>query len=493
MIDLRPYQTDFYNEIRAKLAVYKKIIACAPTGSGKTKVFISICLSALSKGKTILIITESDKIYKQLASEVKNFTNINADSRLLYIEHNKVYIAMAQTLARRQKLIEQFKSMGSSLLSIYDEAHLGTATKLLLELPNSLLIGFTATPAMKWAKHLPILYNDIAISVQTEWLVSNGYLTPYQHDQVVPDGIDKLEQRGGEFTEESQERVFDTENAHSFVPRYLNKYAFKKCMVFCASIKSCESLAAYLVEQGIQVAVQHSKYDIRTEAQQSWELGQFHSMDSGVNVCISVASMNKGYDFPPVDLILLYRATTSLPLYLQMCGRASRLFPNKRIWTVVDFGGNGKRHGRWDFTHPWHELWNKVKKKREGVAPVKDCPKCLYLLPAMAMQCPNCGHEFKKQAPSAVEQVRSIMLEKVAAVEGKRLSQLTAIELAYWAKIANKKLHATRVARAQEQKNGGGFLSAFGSAMGYKNGWAPLHLPDPQEPTIDFYDSIVKI
>lgn len=464
---LYPDQQEFYRNVAIEVAKHKRVIACAATGFGKSKVFITIAQNAIAKQRTVLVVTESDKIYKQLDAEIPNTVNINAQAKLSYIAPNRIYIAMAQTLARRPKLIEQFATMGQDLLIINDEAHIGTPTKLLLQFPSAMLIGFTATPHMKWAKHLPLLYNSIVVGSQPEWLVENNRLTRYQHDQVIPKGIETLQIKAGEFTEESQERVFDTENAHQFIPRYLNKYPFKKCMIFCASIKSCESLASYLTEQRIPVAVQHSKYDIRSEAKQAYELSLFHHSTT-TNVCISVASMNKGYDFPMVDLVMLYRATTSLPLYLQMCGRGSRKAPNKTIWTVVDFGGNGKRHGRWDSTHKWEELWNKIKKKKEGVAPVKDCPKCFFLLPTTATKCTNCGYEFPAAKPKHITDVQSVMLDKL---KNTKVSDMNPIELAQWATLNNKRAYAARAAREAE-KHTVGYLEQYGKAMGYKKGWS---------------------
>jgi len=473
-IQLYPDQKEFYKNIAEGVAARKREIACAATGFGKSKVFITIALNALQK-RTVLVVTESDKIYRQLDAEIPGGVNINSTAKLTYIQPGRLYIAMAQTLARRPKLISQFSMMGEGLLTINDEAHIGTATKLLLQLPQSLLIGFTATPAMKWAKHLPLLYNGITVGSQPEWLVDNGRLMPYTHAQVIPSGISTLKiGSNGDFTEESQERIFDTPDAHRFALQYLDESPYKRCMIFCASIKSAESLAAYLSEQGRANCVQHSRYDIRSEAKQSYDLGQFHDLGSPVTICISVASMNKGYDFPPVDLIFLYMATTSLPRYLQSIGRGSRMSTatGKTGFRVVDFGGNGKRHGRWDYNHPWAEMWNKIPKKREGVAPVKICPKCNYMLRPTAMECPNCGHVFVKQAVEQLDGVRTVMLEKPKY--GKKLSELTAIELAKWSKENDKLNFAIRVAKARSISDPE-FLTIFGMAKGYKLGWAEHH------------------
>lgn len=492
MFTLRPYQQEFFEQIRATLAQYKRIIACAATGSGKTKVFITIAQSALTRGKTVLILTESDKIYRQLNAEIADTVNINASTSHTFIHRGKLYLAMAQTLSRREALIKQFASLADNLLIINDEAHIGTATKLLLQFPNALLIGFTATPAMKWAKHLPLLYNSIVVGKQPEWLVQNGYLTPYKHAQVTAANIDKLQKRGGEFTEESQERIFDTDGAHRFVLEHLQQYQYRKAMIFCASIKSAESLHAYLSPH-YQLCTQHSNYALRSESEQSYSLGQFTTLGSGVDICISIASMNKGFDFPPVDLILLYRATTSLPLYLQMCGRASRLSPatDKKEWLVLDYGGNGKRHNRWDFSHDWGNLWNKIPKKREGVAPIKECPKCKYIVQTTVMVCPNCGHEFVKQAAATVDAVKIQMLEKLSNLRGRRLSDLTPTELADWAKISTNRKHAIRAAMAMEQRHPL-YLKHFAQAMGYKQGWYDYKMFDFPKERIEFYDKIIR-
>ena len=59
-----------------------------------------------------------------------------------------------------------------------------------------------------------------------------------------------------------------------------------------------------------------------------------------------------------------------------MIGRGSRTAPGKQVFTVLDYGGNYERHGLWDSEIDWQKKWNqKPKNKKEGVAPVKLCPK----------------------------------------------------------------------------------------------------------------------
>jgi superfamily II DNA or RNA helicase len=205
---LRPYQQKFIDAIRKHVGTYKRIIACAATGSGKSKVFIAIANAAVQKGRTVLVITESLKIFTQIQAELPA-TLIEAGSDNFYIQKTGVYIAMAQTLARRERMIANFAHFAADLLIIVDEAHIGTPTKLLNQFPSAYMIGFTATPDFRFAKHLPKLYAAIVVGPQPDELVNEGFLASYRHFARVSANLDLLSIRNGEFTEESQERAFE--------------------------------------------------------------------------------------------------------------------------------------------------------------------------------------------------------------------------------------------------------------------------------------------
>jgi superfamily II DNA or RNA helicase len=111
---------------------------------------------------------------------------------------------------------------------------------------------------------------------------------------------------------------------------------------------------------------------------------------------------------PNIQVVILYRATKSLPLFLQMVGRGSRVTDSKSSFTLLDFGNNVKRHNYWEFPRSWTL---KKKEKKEGVAPIKECPECAYLMPARIMQCPECGHEFEpSQKEKEEKQIAELVL-----------------------------------------------------------------------------------
>lgn len=512
----RPHQNDFYHETNQSLAIHRRIIPCAATGFGKSLVMTMISFAATMKGKTVLVITESSKIFAQLNRDIKETLNINPDSKLKYIHKGHVHLAMAQTLARRANLVEQFAALGNNLIILNDEAHIGTATKLIEALidfsgntpfgQTPFLLGFTATPDARVAKHLPRLYNGIVIGKQPAWLVENGFLANYKHANKVKKGVslDAVLKKDtkGEFTEESQERYFDAPDSIAALVKDMSdpNLPYTKAIIFTASIHSAEIVAAALNSSNLPSAVYHSKIGSTSAFR---DFMQPHR--SAFNICVSVGALTKGFDHPIIDLAVLFRATTSLPLNDQMIGRASRTFQNKTHFTVLDYGGNGKRHGLWndEERRDWANMWNVTRKSKEGVAPVKECPVCSYYARATDTICPNCGHEFVKPTKSEIGELETVFVDTTVTGDkkitvtppeliGLTVSSLSPEQLARYATaFPHKKNFAIRVAKAREQ-NDAGYLRTFGMAMGYKRGWAYIHTPKPEEGKINFTDILIK-
>lgn len=486
---LRDYQQKFADEVVKHLAKYKKVIACAATGSGKTKTFIYLAQRAKNKGLTVLVLTESSKIYEQLTGEL-NAGNINSSIKDSYISPNQIYIAMAQTLARRSRMIEQFSGFKNNLLVITDEAHIGTATKLLLQLDEAYHIGFTATPDWRSARHLPKLYNACVVGPQPDELVQAGYLISYKHFARVLANLDDLKIKNGEFTEESQEFIFENKKVYEGLLVDLGRIEYNKAMIFTASIKHCNEVCNMLLENDIECIQVHSKID---HGKQSYDMALY--TNGHIKVAVSVGVLTKGWDFPPLDLVILNRATTSLPLYMQMIGRASRPSPdtNKKTFTVLDYGGNWQRHGFWDAEVDWLGKWQE-RKKKDGVAPVKLCPKCDYINNSSALICKNCGHVFEV-VEEMISEEDTRLVEVTAGytqLVGKLISQLTPNELALYAKFKNKKSYAARIAKANAQKYGDQWLIDFCGCMGYKKGWSHYQLNHLTNDPIEFHDIVLR-
>lgn len=482
MTTLRPYQLQFVSEIRSSLSAHRHIIACSATGSGKTKTFLSIADTALSRGTTVLILTEARKIFRQIAEERKDSTEIKAGISHVWVEPGRLYVAMAQTLAKRSFIISQLRALGSRLLIICDEAHIGTPTKLLQQLREAYLIGFTATPDYKVAKHLPILYSDIVVGAQPQELVEAGFLSPYYHyERKSADLNDLKKDSKGEYTEESQFRIFDKPKIYAGLHQDLSVHKYRKAIIFCSSIKHCSTLAIELRAQNYVVAEVHT-----ANPRADMELASF--MHGPIDICVSVGILTKGFDFPEIDLVILQRATTSLALYCQMIGRGSRIAPHKTKFTVLDYGGNASRHGLWNYEHDWASKWKPSKKKKkenQGVAPVRECPRCFLLISPRTPICPECGYEFATGNTELAEGTMVSVTAEYDKIRGRKISTLTPAELVTYRNVTNKKSFAIRVAKARGEE----YLREFARLMNFSPYF--VNMQDFSKP-ISFHDIIIR-
>lgn len=490
-ITLRLYQQKFVNNLAIALRDHRRVIACAPTGSGKTKMFIEVARKATANGRAVVIISETAKIYDQIINEAGGH-EIAKGIKHVSIKGGQLYIAMAQTLTRRPLILHQLAALEFPPLIIVDESHIGTPSNIirqLIELSNPYILGFTATPDGRVAKHLAELYNTCVVCCQVDELIQQGFLCSYRHSARTKANTDILELRNGEYTEQSQQAAFSTNQVYDGIFEDLRSTPFTKCMIFVASIKHAREMNQRLLAQGFSSVEYHSQLE-----NGAYELAKFTELGYA-NICVSVASLTKGFDCPSVDLVILNRATTSLPLYLQMIGRGSRPVWNaagqqtKSHFGVLDYGGNWERHGLYFEDRDWETMWEVTKRSRSGggVAPVALCPQCESIIPATQRICSFCGHERPLSAKELEQGELVEVTRHYTDLVGRRISELSPNELAVYAKMKKKQPFAARVARAKDQERHG-FLEAFTAAMGYKPSWVEHQRKMIGVNKIDFVD-----
>lgn len=491
MYDKRKYQDDFVEALAKAVARFLHVIGCLPTGGGKTACFIKIAERAIAKGKTVLILTESKKIFKQI-KEKKNGIIINAKVKHLFVEEGNIYIAMVQTMKNRPAILEQFVDLKLDLLVLNDEAHVGTSTKLLKQLLGSYIIGFTATPDYNSAPFLPEIYKACIVGAQVDDLIQAGYLLPCNALARVDAELDKLKIKNGEFTEESQQLVFETDAVYDGLLEDLRNIPFHKAMVFCASIKHCDDVADMLGFNGIKNVRIHSENEMN-----EFDLMEFE-IQKDCNVCVSVAMLNKGYDFPAIDFVALLFKSTKLTRYLQSNGRASRPHGGQKYFTSVDYGGNWCVHGLWDWDRPWETMWlppaeKKKKKKKDeiGVAPLKMCPECNHIIPASSMVCRFCGYLFDGIQKELKQGELIEINEKYNILKGRTVGSLTPKELAIYVRLKNKRAYGIRIAKAHEQQTPG-WLEEYGREMNYSYRWPYYMKNQINGEKIEFEDIVLR-
>jgi|688.fasta_scaffold51396_2 superfamily II DNA or RNA helicase len=396
-MQLREYQERFVRNIAESLAKNKRVIAQLATGGGKTVTFSAISKRFNEKsGQRVLILVHRIELLDQAARTIKRNTGLEAVkivAGMKSIPDAQVYVAMVETTYRRLDKLPEFG------LIIIDEAHIGNFTKLIEHYSNKYIIGFTATPiASKKDKPLKNYFKDIVCGVSIGELIEQGHLC-----NAVTFGVkqeidrSKLKMVKGDFDIQQMAQMM---SANKYIESVIESYSKlapgKKTLVFNCNVEHSILVNAALVKAGLNS--RHMDGEMQP-AQRKEILDWFNDTPDAILCNIGIATT--GFDQPDVECIIVNRATASMPLWLQMCGRGSRPTPDKSEFTIIDMGGNATTHGKWEAQRDWVNLFINPEKKKDGVAPTKQCPECECIVHARVKVCDNCGYEW--QAKEIVE------------------------------------------------------------------------------------------
>jgi superfamily II DNA or RNA helicase/DNA-directed RNA polymerase subunit M/transcription elongation factor TFIIS len=480
-MQLRPYQDTQIYELRNKFNTGKKrVILCSPTGSGKTVTFTELIRLTLSKSDSnrVLVITDRIELFQQTFKTLVRIgiepTIYNAQVKSTQEVTARVVVAMIETLKRRWKKYGKLP-LGKFDLIIIDEAHKGNFKKVFDMYPDAFYIGATATP-LATTKRDPLknYYNDIVNVIDIPELIKDGYLVDEQVFAMMLFDESKLvkDSKKGDFTEKSQFDAFnDKKLFKGLVDAYIEKAIGKKTIVFCPNIAMSEMIASKLSIVNENTFCLTSK---NTKEERKQILDQYHESTDGVMVNCGI--LTTGYDHPPIEVCILFRATESIPLFFQMVGRCSRPSPGKDRMIIIDMGGNAKRIGLWSDSKDWVDLfWNPPKAGNPAPAPTKDCPKCDSMVHLRVMICPYCGHEFKSKEKELIDG-RLVELKSVVGKDINNVSVQGLIDLENRKILESKFVY--RILRSR--KTGLGDLIDYMIKTNKEQGWLSVQMRLPK-------------
>ena len=110
-------------------------------------------------------------------------------------------------------------------------------------------------------------------------------------------------------------------------------------------------------------------------------------------ILINTGCFTKGFDVCDVEAIIVARATKSLALWIQICGRGARITNKikKDNIIIIDGGNNIEEHGTFSFNRNWNKIFNDRKIKLI-LEPQQECEACGFTFDEKDTECPNCGH-----------------------------------------------------------------------------------------------------
>lgn len=361
---------------------YKAPCVVAPCGAGKSVIISDIARMTTEKGNRVLFLVHRRELVEQIRGTFK-WNNVNLDL---------VHFGMVQTVVRRLDRIERpdliitdenHHALASTYRKIYDHFH------------DVLRLGFTATPIRLNGDGLGDV-NDILIEeVDAEWLIENGYLSPYRY--YAPKLIDTEALKLNSMREFSNKSIEDAMSDRKkifgdAVQHYRKLAEGEQAIAYCHSVEASRELADEFRNHGI--TAQH--LDATTPKVERDDIIQ-KFRDRQIQVLSNVDLIGEGFDVPDCSTVIMLRPTQSLSLYIQQSMRGMRYRPGKTS-IIIDHVGNVNTHGLPDMKREWSlDKRDKSKKQEKSEITVKQCLNCFMTVPTGTNECPGCGHGFEIQ------------------------------------------------------------------------------------------------
>jgi superfamily II DNA or RNA helicase len=456
MRQLREYQEKLIRDGAFKASLgHRRIILQAPTGAGKSVIFASLIKRYTDRNpdRKVLIACHREKLVKQSRKALYEWYNIIAEpvfADTKRLAPATVYTGMAETLHRRfTKNPNYIRNIG---LLVIDECHLGLFNKFIELHPETLVIGFTATPlSASKKKPLNSVYHEIVCGPQINDLIAEKSLT-MNITHRVKDSIDRrqLRTKNGEYDQDAAGRIMSsTKHVNNTVEAY-RKFAGPEALQQVTRsgddmmpatgigrktiIFNCNVAHSKIVTDAFNAAGYMCRHldGYMPDQLQAETLRWFEETPDAILCNVAVATT--GFDIPDIGCVIINKATKSLPLFTQMAGRGSRLAPGKKNFIIIDMGKNYLEHGDWSDDRDWADWFYNPEKPREGggVAPVKDCPSCEAMIHASVRVCPFCGADC-----AAAPVYDDELVEFETIVQGKPLALNIPVLLANNAQSAN--------------------------------------------------------
>lgn len=350
-IELRPYQTEAVDAVFS--AIDNKItrpVVVLPTGTGKSFTMAEVARRVLRElpydNPRVLVLAHRGELMNQIAKSAVALDptitvgTVKATTRQYDAE---LVIASVQTLAAGELHLQE---IGRPTLVLVDEAHHYAASSyrdVLVEAgvfdidPPVPAVGFTATMWRSDGK-LDTVWDEVVYEKDIVWAVENGFLVPPVGKVVVDEVFDTSNVRveGGEFVASELETVMMA-SIDSTVDAFIQHCVGHATIIFAVGVLHAQTLADTLTQKGFaaRAVVGSMTSDERQEV-----YDMFHSGE--IDVMVTVTVLTEGADFPRCDCVLMARPTHSKSLYIQMVGRALRLYEGKETAHIIDLTGTSR-------------------------------------------------------------------------------------------------------------------------------------------------------
>jgi len=383
----RMYQLEAVKRVCERFSTnFRKALLVQATGTGKTRVAVSLCDVLMRAGwaKRILFLCDRRELRKQADLVFKEFIpgepRVIVDSRTASDRDKRIYLA---TYPAMMKCFEDF-DVGFFDLVIADESHRSIYKKFraLFQYFDALEVGLTATPVRFIERNTYDLFGcedqdptshfsfDDAINSKPPFLVpfrvmavsTKFSLKGFRYAEMTPEQQAQLEDQEPlaeqvDYDNEDLDKDFFNRDTTRLIWRSLMENGIReatgshvgKTIVFARS----HLHAVYLADVFSEVYPQYGSAFCRVidnqEPKAEQLIDDFKNPDNELTVAISVDMLDTGIDVPEVVNLVFAKPVKSYVKFWQMIGRGTRL--------RKDLFGPGRDKTEFLIFDHWSNFW----------------------------------------------------------------------------------------------------------------------------------------
>jgi len=311
------------------------------TGTGKT---VTAVMDAKSCGGRTLFLAHTHELVEQAAETFEALWPEATIGR--YMDSVKepdahVVCGSIQSVALN---LDRFRDSDFDYL-IIDEAHHASADtyqKVLAYFKPQFTLGLTATPERTDDNTVILdIFKNTAHKLDIQTAVEIGELVPVRCIRIHTNiDLTKVRFNSVQYNiRDLESKIYVPERNRLIVDTWLQYVKNRRTVVFCASVRHAEEIAALFADAGVAAcAVSGSmKASERQEHLVKFAAGE-------IKVLCACDLLNEGWDCPQTEVLFMARPTMSKVLYTQQLGRGMRLAEGKDCLMVFDFVDNASQY-----------------------------------------------------------------------------------------------------------------------------------------------------
>lgn len=362
--DLNPYRDktlrDYQIEGKAKIyqmwTQMRSIMYQMPTGTGKTKLFVSIARDLFDWGaqrKTavkILFLAHRIELLDQISENLGikyNLAHAMIASQNREQKNYPLQIASVQTLIRR---LDRWADKDFDVI-IIDEAHHVKADsykKILRAFPRAKVLGVTATPYRMSHESFRPEFDELITSAPVAKFIKDKWLCDYEYYSIRPESRIQMDINSisrfaldGDYLDEAAADILDKDEIRAGIVSTYERYAKgKKGIIYTITKAHNVHICSQFIAKGYKAVAIDDKTPAETRKQYVDDFRR-----GKIEIICNVNIFSEGFDCPNLEFIQLARPTKSLSMYLQQVGRGLRPAEGKDKLIILDNVGLYNRFG----------------------------------------------------------------------------------------------------------------------------------------------------